>query len=304
MKHELWVFGALCLTACAGAPRNRVSSGAEAPTVAEKRTTGAPEDATHYSTAEGFTRAALALVRQGDPEGGWSTPAGLKLTNANGILVNLERIWAHCQIAPTTCDPELQHLASEVLKISTRQLPINAAADRLFAVVRPTAYLDGMPADVRARTLYEPLAADLIVVYVFDEGGAVRGAQERDLADVGMTRSALSATARRNLVALLPIRGEQSSCLPHALGLWNTGNYFESSRLLLNDFWREMSARVHVPIVVAAPAADTLVVACDPTPTELAQLTGMVQKLSQNAARPVSTSLLKWTPSGWQPLAP
>jgi uncharacterized protein YtpQ (UPF0354 family) len=263
-----------------------------------------PETPSDLASAEGFTRAALSLVRQGDPLGGWSTPATLKLTNTNGILVNLERVWAHCEAVPTTCDPELKHLAAEVLKVSTRQVPLKATADRLFAVVRPTTYLDGMPADVRAQTLFEPLTADLIVVYVFDEGGAVRGAQEKDLADVGMTRSALPVAARRNLVAILPVPAGQPSCRPHALGSWNTGNYFESSRLLLSDFWQDMAARTHLPIVVAAPGADTLLVACDPTPSELTRLAGLVEKMSQNAARPVSTSLLKWTANGWQQLPP
>jgi len=171
-------------------------------------------------------------------------------------------------------------------------------------VVRPTSYFDGVPADVRAQSIFEPLAADLIVVYVFDEGGAVRGAQEKDLADVGLTRSELATSARRNLVARLLVPAGQPSCRPHALGVWSSGNYFESSRLLLSDFWQELSDSTHLPIVVAVPASDTLLVACDPTQTELTKLTGMVDQLSRNAARPISPLLLKWTPSGWQPFQP
>jgi hypothetical protein len=52
------------------------------------------------------------------------------------------------------------------------------------------------------------------------------------------------------------------------------------------------------------PASDTLLVACDPTQTELTKLAGMVDQISRSAARPISPSLLKWTPSGWQPFQP
>lgn len=85
---------------------------------------------------------------------------------------------------------------------------------------------------------------------------------------------------------------------------WSSGNYFESSRLLLNDFWQEMSARSRLPIVVVAPATDTLLVACEPTPEELTKLRAMAEDVAHGAARPVSTLLLKWTANGWQELKP
>ena len=262
----------------------------------------AAESAPDYSSPAGYTHAALALLRKGDPKGGWVSPQLLKLTNSSGLQVNLERVWGNCEVDDATCAPELEHVVSEVLKVATRPSSPKATSERLFAVVRPKGYFDGLPDDVRADSLVEPLAADLMVVYVIDEGGAVRGAKRDDLAGMGLTRDGVAEAARRNLVATLPLPAGPTDCRPHTVGLWSSGNYFESSRLLLSDFWRGMAERTHRTIVAAAPAADTLIVVCDPTPEELTKLTGMVEKKAKQAARPVSNALLEWTPGGWQEL--
>lgn len=241
-------------------------------------------------------------MRAGQPNAGWASAAPLKLTNQNGIQVNLERIWSHCEVEPGSCDVELKHLASEVLKLSARPNPLQATPERIFAVVRPASYFDSMPQDARAAALHEPLTADLMVLYVVDEGGAVRGATAADLTDVGLARGQLPAAARNNLVKVLPVPKDQPSCQPHAIGLWSSGNYFESSRLLLSEFWQQLAEQTHSTIVAAAPSADALIVVCDPTPAELKRLNGTLEHMARMAARPLSTTLLKWTPAGWQEL--
>ena len=63
-----------------------------------------------------------------------------------------------------------------------------------------------------------------------------------------------------------------------------------------------MADRTKHTIIAAAPAADSLVVVCDPTAEELKKLRSMVEQLARQAARPVSDTLLKWTAAGWQEL--
>jgi uncharacterized protein YtpQ (UPF0354 family) len=291
---------ALGLTACASPP-----PATRAPTtvpVESKRANTAAEAAPDYSSAAGFTRAGLELLRKGEPKGGWVSPQLLKLTNASGLLVNLERLWSLCESDQTQCDPELKHLVQEVLKVATRPESPRATPERLFAVIRPVGYFDGLPAEVRAESLFEPLTGDLVVVYVMDEGGAVRGAKASDLKNLGLNRSDVPAVARRNLSAELPVPPNQPDCRPHAVGMWRSGSYFESSRLLLHDYWQGLADRTHSTIIAAAPAADSLVVVCDPTPDELVKLRSMVERLAQQAARPVSNTLLKWTAAGWREL--
>ncbi|HEX2876173.1 MAG TPA: DUF1444 family protein [Polyangiaceae bacterium] len=262
----------------------------------------AAESASDYSSAAGFTRTGLDLLRQGEPKGGWVSPQLLKLTNANGLLVNLERVWSLCESDHTQCEPELKHLVQEVLKVATRPESPKATPERLFAVIRPIGYFDGAPPEVRAESLFEPLTGDLVVVYVMDEGGAVRGAKSSDLKDLSLSRGDVPAVARRNLNLELPVPPNQPDCRPHAVGVWRSGSYFESSRLLLSDYWQGMADRTHRTIIAAAPAADSLVVVCDPTAEELVKLRQMVEQLARQAARPVSNTLLKWTAAGWRAL--
>jgi uncharacterized protein YtpQ (UPF0354 family) len=294
---------ALALGTAACASQQPATNALATPAEAKRaRPNTAAESAADYSSAAGFTRAGLDLLRKGEPKGGWVSPQLLKLTNANGLLVNLERLWGLCESDRAQCEPELKHLVQEVLKVATRPESPKATPERLFAVIRPIGYFDGTPPEVRAESLFEPLTGDLVVVYVMDEGGAVRGAKDRDLKDLNLTRGDIPAVARRNLGAELPVPPNQPDCRPHAVGVWRSGSYFESSRLLLSDYWQGMADRTHRTIIAAAPAADSLVVVCDPTAEELVKLRQMVEQLARQAARPVSNTLLKWTAAGWREL--
>jgi uncharacterized protein YtpQ (UPF0354 family) len=293
---------AVALSSASCASQEPVAHTSAKPAAEVKRANTAAEAPADYSSPAGFTRAGLELLRAGEPKGGWVSPQLLKLTNASGLVVNLERLWSLCEGDQAQCDPELKHLVEEVLKVATRPESPKATPERLFAVIRPVGYFDGAPAEVRAESLFEPLTGDLVVVYVMDEGGAVRGAKASDLKDLGLSRTDVPTVARRNLGAELPVPPNQRDCRPHAVGVWRSGSYFESSRLLLSDYWQGMADRTHSTIVAAAPAADSLVVVCDPTPDELVKLRGMVERLAQQAARPISNTLLKWTAAGWREL--
>ncbi len=277
-------------------PAATPASSAEAPAPS-------PDSSVDCSSPGGFTLSMLASLRQREPGGGWTSRGPLELVNAKGFVVNLERISAQCENSPAARGAELAHFLDEVIRISTQKGPVPATAARLVAVIRSAAYIEGLPSAARSKTLSEPLAADLWVMYVVDEGGAVRGASADDLSAAGVTREALAAVARTNLASVLPAPAGQPLCQPHSITLMATGNYFESSRLLLPDFWKGLADRSR-SVVVAAPAADALVIACDPDATELQKLADGVAKMFQIADRPVSRSLLRWTASGWQEVRP
>ncbi len=276
---------------------------AASPASSAKAPASGSDDSVDCSSPGGFTLSMLAGLRQREPGGGWAARGPLELVNAKGFVVSLERIAGQCENSPSQRDAELAHFLDEAIRISTQERPPPATADRLVAVIRPAAYLDRLPSGVRSKTLSEPLAADLWVIYVVDEGGAVRGANPDDLATAGVTREALAAVARENLASVLSGSAAQPACEPHSVTLVATGNYFESSRLLLTDFWKRLADR-NRSVVVAAPAADALVIACDPDATELRKLSDGVAKMFQIAERPVSKSLLRWTGSGWEQLGP
>jgi len=162
-------------------------------------------------------------------------------------------------------------------------------------VIRDQSFLELMSKSVRATTITEPFSGRMIIVYMVDDQGAARGAQEADLAEAGVTRESLRAVVEWNLAILLP---HPVSCTSHALGEPAHHDYYESSRLLLDKQWADLAAVGKV--VVAAPSNDILFVACNPTPEILNKLTVLVQNSYPRTPRPVSPSLLTWSKEGWR----
>lgn len=218
------------------------------------------------------------------------------------MIVHLERIRLHCQANPTSCSTEVAHFADEMIRISAEEgaEKTKPTPAQLTAIVRPASYLQSIPEAIRAATLSEPLVADIVVVYVVDQGGAVRGAKAEDLSATGVSRDTLPARVRTNLAAVLPVPAEKPNCDAPSIAVWATGNYYESSRLLLTDYWKDLAKGAHGSIVVAAPAADALMVACAVAPAELKKLAATVEAVWRASERPISKALLRWTADGWQ----
>lgn len=175
-------------------------------------------------------------------------------------------------------------------------------ATRLLPIVRPTAYLDGLPPAVRAKTLSSQFIAGLSVIYVVDDEGAVRGANEQDLTTAGVSQTELSALAIKNVSSRLPEMDTAAGCQAHGVAVVAEGNFYESSRLLLKDFWQQFASHSPGRLVVAVPANDAVMVACAPSPDEVKQLREGVDKVMKSADRPLSNVLLEWTAAGWQEL--
>jgi len=181
---------------------------------------------------------------------------------------------------------------------SSEKLSQAAARARLRAVIRDQSFLEHLSEPVRATTISEPFVGHMVVLYLVDDQGAARGAQASDLADSGVTREALRAVVQWNLEHALV---EPLTCTSHAVSEPARHDYYESSRLLLDQQWAELAARAGT-LVVAAPSNDTLFVACNPTPEVLQKLAVIVENTYPRAARPVSPSLLTWSKNGWREL--
>lgn len=281
------------LTACA----SRDARTARSPAGQAAPATGAPatSEAIDTSSEAAFTESVLVVFRRLDPGSTWSSREALVLTNDKQWVVNLHRPWAACRESPAECSAIANHYVSEVLKVAEAKGTVNRS--QLMAVIRPIAYLQALPEELRAKTLSEPFAANLLVIYVVDEGGAARGAKSEDLSATGVGREALPALVQQNLARVLPplLKCERESVVVLA-----AQNYYESSRLLLTGQWSDLAAKAGGSVVVAAPGNDVLVIACNPSPGALSQLSAVALKVWQSADRPISPSLLEWTGNGWR----
>jgi hypothetical protein len=185
---------------------------------------------------------------------------------------------------------------------SAGRRPADAKATRsqFTAVVRSDSFLAGLPEQERAQAISEPLAAGLVIVYMVDQHGVARPARLEDLKGSGVTRDALRAVAEWNIAAALP---ELLGCERDSISALPAGSFYQSSRLLLDQQWSDLAAKKG-QVLVAVPSNDTLFVACDATPATIKKLATTIQNLYPRAARPVSPSILRWTPGGWQELKP
>jgi len=171
------------------------------------------------------------------------------------------------------------------------------ARARLRAVIRDQSFLEHLPESVRATTISEPFAGRMVLLYMVDDQGAARGAQAADLAEAGVSREALRAVVEWNLAQALRV---PVSCSNHLVSEPAHREYYESSRLLLNEQWANLAQAG--TIVVAVPSNDTLFVACNPTPEILQKLAVVVQNTYPRATGPVSPALLTWSKDGWREL--
>ncbi|HEY1536546.1 MAG TPA: DUF1444 family protein [Polyangiaceae bacterium] len=215
------------------------------------------------------------------------------MTIRRGLLLVALALGACAPQAPAAAPPQ-QPSANE------RSTDAKATRSQFTAVVRADSFLASLPEQERAQAISEPFAAGLVIVYMVDQRGVARPARSEDLSDSGVTRDALRAVAEWNVAAALP---EALSCERDTVTALAAGSFYQSSRLLLDKQWSDLAAKKG-QVIVAVPSNDTLFVACDATPATVKKLATTIQNTYPRAARPVSPSILRWTPSGWQGLNP
>jgi uncharacterized protein YtpQ (UPF0354 family) len=216
-------------------------------------------------------------------------------------MMSIRRAWLLATIILAACAQQAPAAGlSSAPPPGPRPAEAKVTRSQFTAVVRNDSFLAGLPENERAQAISEPFAASLVVVYMVDDHGIARLARPKDLSDSGVTRDALRAVAEWNIAAVLP---EALGCERDAVTALPAGSFYQSSRLLLDKQWSDLAAKKG-QVVVAVPSNDTLFVACDATPATFKKLATTIQNTYPRAARPVSPSILRWTPSGWQELKP
>jgi hypothetical protein len=213
--------------------------------------------------------------------------------------VALDRVWRLCQSDPPACDEAARDFLSKTVR--TLSAPVEVPVrDQIVAVLRPRAYIDAIGGPSSDLAIVEPFVEDLYVVYMVDLPDATRGVVSRDLEALKVTRADLPSLARANLAARLgSLRDALAAARAGDLMVVQTGNFFESSRLLLADDWASLAARLHKTVVVAVPGNDVVIVAVDPTVEMLVRLRDVVHRMHEASQRPVSERLLRWDSAGW-----
>jgi uncharacterized protein YtpQ (UPF0354 family) len=272
-----------------------------APSASPSSVGATPSALVDTSNPESFTENVLKRFQSSDADGHWKRTRALTLTNSAGLVVGLDRLWRVCQTQADVCPNEVVHFVETAVEIA-KETSAKATPSMLVALVRDRSYLDQLAPEVREKTVWDPLVADLIVVYALDLGSAVRGIQEHDLVDAGVSRQELPRTAGHNVEARVGKISGGLQCHGSDVTALKAGNYLESSRLLLSDAWATLASKANGPIVAVAPAADVVLFTCKPDEAGIAKLQRLAESFFRTAQRPISRTLLQWSPQGWSEL--
>jgi uncharacterized protein YtpQ (UPF0354 family) len=313
LARSVVCWACICIAALVGC---KPSASGASPTATAAATSAATQAATPVEDAEApfdasnesaFTQSAARLFRKASTKVAVEVlePLTLKLdfegTDKHDIHVSLDRMWNVCQSDPPGCEGAMNDFVAKVMQtVGAPQEP--ATRDRVVAVVRPRSWFESMgtmPED--KRPLSDPLVDDLSVVYAVDLAGAVRSLSRDDLDALKLTRADLPALARANLAARLGhVLDLAQTAKEGDVSVLATGNYYESSRLLLTDDWAALSASTAQTVVVSVPTGDAMFVVAGGGATQLAKLRELTATAYEHAQqRPVSRRLFRWNAGSW-----
>jgi hypothetical protein len=234
-------------------------------------------------------------------------PLTLKLAprGQEGYEVHLDRMAAFCTDNPQRCEDSLHGFTANMIEaVKSRDTPLDAAT--LRAVVRPARYVEQMKRAVAEKRpgvdlIAAPLAGDLYVLCYFDQPTTMRVTMTNDLAALALTPDTAMARCRRNVRAALPPLAPQLKDLPdRAFAVLEQKDY-GSSYFLFPEDWAELAARLGGHLIVAVPDTGVILYGKEEDAQSVDALATLANEAAKKAERPISATVFRWTPSGWQP---
>jgi hypothetical protein len=261
------------------------------------------------SDALGFTNYMAQRIRAEIPDYTVTVTAPLTLEIAppqgKGEIAYLDRIYEFCVRTPGECDEVLDNYAE---RLRDHFAEINAPLDRamLRVVVRTKAYMEDMKvhlAEHGGEMAIAPLTDDLVAAVYIDLPSALRSALAADFQALGLDQAGALAQAKANrLEGASDFAASIDRALPDGkIGLIEDDVY-TSSWMALPEAWAETAAAFGNRLIVAVPGATVMLYARDSGPQSVASLRAAAEDMANRNERPISTSVYRWTPQGWQHL--
>jgi hypothetical protein len=217
----------------------------------------------------------------------------------------LDRVYDFCRRRPAECDSVLDNYAE---KLRTTSAEVDGPLDRgmLRVVVRTKAYMQDMQVHLgehAGEMAIEPLTDDLVAAVYIDLPSALRSALEADFEILGLDRTGALAQAKANQRAGA---ADFAASIDHALPEDEIGlideDVYTSSWMALPEAWAETAAAFDNRLIVAVPGATVLLYARDGGPQSVMALRDAANDMANRNERPITTSVYRWTPQGWQRL--
>ena len=226
----------------------------------------------------------------------------IKFDDGGEVKAFLDNAWAEAEKNAADRPEICRRYLATLMTLKTGQEGKSAPPDTnsIVALVRDSSFLEQfgrMGATKTNALVFEPLAADINVVYACDREGSIAYLTEGDRTALGLDLPALRQLALTNLQRLLPPLKLDG---PGPLFAVEADGNYESSLLLSDKLWNEQASAVRGDLVAAVPARDFLLFTGSSSPDGLTQLRQMVERIYANSPHVISKTLLVRRNGHWE----
>lgn len=226
---------------------------------------------------------------------------------AGGVMY-LDNAWTQYLSHREDFDEIIRQRVASIQALSDH---VTCTPDKVMPTLKPLSYIafaqqmfeknaaehPDQPA-AQGRMIQEPFAGDVGILYVLDTPQATRTLGIADLKDCGLSVDDFAARSRVNLRAKLAQFEIRSPAGLPGVRVVNGDNYYETSLLLIDEFWTRERFPVKGEIVVAVPARGWLLVADSQDSATVIQLAGIANKANRGEAYPLTANLFRRTAAG------
>jgi uncharacterized protein YtpQ (UPF0354 family) len=236
------------------------------------------------------------------------TSLRMEVVIASGAhTVYLDNIWSLCERDRRQCRKNVDDF---VLNMSgtMKEDSVEVKAADVRMVVRTADYVAQARKMAQGRpdraVLARPVAGDLWMICVGDSPHGIHILQHAELAKLGLTDEQAIALGLKNTAAALPPLESDTHVLKQMGLKFATGDFYESSRMLMHEQWAAMSKAMGGHLVVAVPNNDFLIYGNGGGNGDRMMLSTFAKTVMEKAPKPMSASLFQWTPTGWEVVTP
>lgn len=172
-------------------------------------------------------------------------PAQFKMTaHGEGSTVNLTNIFGYVQANPDDSASQIDRFIRSITYDHNQPVDVGD----IVAVIRTQEYAN----ELAPEFLREPLAADLVIVYLADEPDAMKPLSRKDVP--GKNLADVRKVALDNLRKWLPKVGSDDGLKDGVLYVVEGNELLSTGLILLDDFWKAVADRFPGDVLIALPS--------------------------------------------------
>jgi uncharacterized protein YtpQ (UPF0354 family) len=208
--------------------------------------------------------------------------------------LDLTDLWKSCGSRVDCGEPVDGYVRSVV----ANALVVEAPAKREY--LRPLIRLKSNLSTAEAAAVSEPLAGELVIVYVFDSGAARRPVAPADLQTLGLDKAGLRSAAVANLKAAAAEIPHEATDAERVYVVSPPDGY-AAARLLQLEGWEPLKAEVQGDLIAIAPHERYVFFSGSGEDKATRDRLRALAADRMDGADGLSPVVLKWTPQGWVP---